>query len=719
LIRNDVEAEVYPDDDEGSNIDLREYVGLVLKNKWIVVAGLVAGIALGIFYGRSRPIVYTTSASMLISSEAPHVLGRDVDQAVEYGANRWSGDRATFYNSQLTIMRSQAVASFSVKEGKLDEVPEVAGTGTPAQRFRAAYAAVRSSMSVSIADQERTVWVTATHKNPVAAAAIANAVIKGYQAFNRDEYRAGNEEAIGWLSKELDNVEVELAAADKAIDDFKRNNDLLSFSIEDRRSLLGQSIAHYSEQASEARTSRIGLEVQHNKIDEANKQAITDSSIFELAGSATGRLLREQYLAATIDLQSLSANLGPLHPTRLEQTERVEKLKVALAGEAKVVKTTALDRYKNALALEGRMNGEVQRLKQQAFDLGPKEIEYGVLLRQRDEALNRAAHLRERYNENNMAGRLQSTNVRPLDSAYIPGQSSAKKWSYYVGASAMLGLMMSIGLILLVHQLDSRIHRVGQIEELGGSSFLGALPIIKNADNREPNMMSRFQEAIRIVRTNLSFLAPDVDQRVIMVTSPQPQDGKSTTAYWMAVSMSQMGKRVLLVDADMRSPSLHNIIGIQRDEGLSELIVGEIKLADALRDTDFKNVKMIPAGRPIRDPAESIASKRFAGLLDSFRDEFDIIIVDTPPVLPVADASLMCRVVDVALVIGRCGSTEKNALGMALSQIRRAKPKSLGVIANAAGVRAERYYYKGYDGYAYGETPDLAYDASVGDVAES
>ena len=218
---------------------------------------------------------------------------------------------------------------------------------------------------------------------------------------------------------------------------------------------------------------------------------------------------------------------------------------------------------------------------------------------------------------------------------------------------------------------------------------------------------------------NINFLAPDVEQRVIMVTSPQPRDGKSTTAYWMAASLSQMGKRVLLIDADMRSPSLHGIVGIQRDEGLSDLIVGDVTLDQALRSTDFRNVSLIPAGRPIRDPAESLASKRFASLLATFRDSYDIVVIDTPPVLPVADATLMCRLVDVALVIGRCGNTEKSALAMALSQLRRAKPRSLGVIANAAGVRAERYYYKGYDGYAYGEVPDFALDDVAGEASKS
>lgn len=715
MIRNEVPEE----DDEFASIDLREYLALVLKHKWIVVAGIMAGIVLGVFYGRSRPVFYNASASVLINAEAPRVLGRNVDTAVEYGANRWSADRATFYNSQLTIMRSQAVASLSVKEAKLDEVPEVAGTGTPAQRHRTAFSALRSSIRVSQGDQERTVWVKATHKDPVAAAAIANAVVSGYQAFNRELYKDGNEDATEWLAQELDNVEAELAAADKKIGAFKQQNDLLSFSLEDRRSLLGSRLAHYSEQASRAKTSRIVLELAHNKIVEARKVSITDSSIFELAASSTGRLLREKYVAATIDLGSLSASLGPRHPTRLEQMERVAKLKSSLTDEAGVVEATARNKYKQAQALEGRMNAEVQSLKQQAFDLGPQEIAHGALLRQRQEAADRATHLRERYNQNNMAGRRQTTNVRPLDSAFAPGRAAPTKWTFYVGSSAMLGLMMSIGLIILIHQLDSRVHRVSQIEELGGPSFLGALPVIADPTGAKPSSMSRFQEAIRIVRTNLGFLSPDVDQRTIMVTSPQPQDGKSTTAYWMAVSLSQMGKKVLLIDADMRSPSLHNIVGIQRNDGLSDLIVGDVTAEQAVRETEFRNVHLMPAGRPIRDPAESLASKRFGNILNSFRDEYDIIVIDTPPVLPVADASVMCRLVDVALMIGRCGSTEKRALAVALAQLQRAKPHSLGVIANAAGAGADRYYYKGYEGYGYGEAPELGLDAAPGGASHS
>ncbi len=707
------------DEDDVPSIDIREYLGLILKYKWIVVLGVAAGITAGLFYGRSLPVYYNASASVLLSVEAPRILGRDIDKAVDYGANNWSPDRATFYNSQLTIMRSEAVASLSVTEGNLTEIPEVAGVGAPSQRYRRALWAVRSSVSISLEDFERTVWVTATHKDPVAAAAIANAVVSGYQAFNRDRYRAGNKDATDWLAKELDTVEKELEAADKKIAAFKKQNDLLSFSVEHRRSLLGSQLSHYSDEASAAKTKRIELELAHKKIVEASKGPITESSVFDLAESETGRLLRATYVAATIDLESLSSSLGPRHPTRLEQMERVRKLESSLEDEARVITATAKDKYKKALALEGRLNAEVSGLKQVAFSYGPQEIAHGALLRERHEAAERATHLRERYNQNNMAGRLQATNVRPLDSAYAPAYSGAKPWRRYMGGGAMFGLFLSIGLILLIHQLDSRIHRVGQIEEMGGTGFLGSLPVIADAASAKGNAMSSFQEAIRIVRTNLHFLSPDVDQRTIMVTSPQPKDGKSTTAYWMAVSLSQMGKKVLLIDADMRNPSLHNILGIQRTGGLSDLIVGDVTAEEAVRATDFNNVHLIPAGHPIRDPAESLASKRFSTLLETFKEEYDMIIIDTPPVLPVADATLMCRNVDVALMIGRCGSTEKRALTQALAQLRRANPKALGVIANAAGLRGDRYYYKGYEGFSYGEAPELGLESGAGELSSS
>lgn len=707
------------DDEDIPSIDFREYLGQILKYKWIVVLGVAAGIAAGVFYGRSQPVYYHASASVLLSAEAPRILGRDVDKAVEYGTNNWSADRSTFYNSELSIMRSEAVATLSVSEANLADIPEVAGDGTPDQRQRAALAAVQSSTVISLADLERTVWVTSTHRNPLAAAAIANAVVSGYQAFNRDRYRDGNKDATDWLAKELDTVEAELASADAKISAFKKDNDLLSFSMEDRRSLLGGQLSHYAEQASMAKTSRIGLELTHDKIVEAGQVPITESSIFELADSPTGRLLREKYVAATIDLESLSASLGPLHPTRLEQMERVGKLESSLEDEARVITATAREEYKKALALEGRLNAEVAALKQQAFGYGPQEIAHGALLRQRQEAAERAAHLRERYNQNNMAGRLHATNVKPLDSAYAPAYSGAKPWRNYVGGGGFLGLLLSVGLILLMYQLDSRLHRVGQVEDIAGACFLGSLPVLAEAGPGKTSAMSSFQEAIRIVRTNLHFLSPDVTQRTIMVTSPQPKDGKSTTAYWMAVSLAQMGKKVLLIDADMRNPSLHTILGIKRTDGLSDLIVGDITSEQAVRSTDFKNVHMIPAGQPIRDPAESLASKRFSSLLATFRDEYDIVIIDTPPVLPVADATLLCPKVDVALMIGRCGNTEKRALTHALAQLRRAKPKTLGVIANGAGMRGDRYYYKGYEGFSYGEALEPGLQSGASEASSS
>ncbi len=701
------------DEEEGTGSqDLLRYVFVVLHRWWLVVLFMGAGTAAALYHQSKKPQVYVASASVLVRVEAPKVLGQKADEAaVAFGDNQWSADRATFYNSQLSIMRSEAVAELSVRQGKLADMPAIAGVGTEAQRFATAVRSVQSSISVTLAEQERTVWVNAMHSDPAAAAAIANAVIAGYEAFNLDSYRSGNAHATEWLAKELDDVETELNRTNTEIMDFKKDNGLLAFSLEDRRSLLANDIAHYSEAATAAKTQRLVLEAENKKISEAAEQGdIAQSPIFDVASSVTGRLLREQLLAATIELDSLSVTLGPQHPTRLAQLERVQKSKQALADEAKLVLAVSTSGLKKALAVEGRLESELESLKAQAFELGPKEIFYSGLLRKRDEAETRAKHLRERFNETDMAGRLQASNLRPLDPA-VAVPAANKSLRYAAAGGALLGMLLSIGLILGAYQLDSSIKTVAEVEALGAEEFLGALP----AMGKDGSEVGRFQEAARIVRTNMSFLSPDSDYRTIMVTSPQPRDGKSTTAYWMAASLAQTGKRVLLIDCDMRNPSLHKRIDAPRTEGLSELIVGSISVEKAIRHTEEKGVYLLPAGCPIRNPSESLASKRFANLLETLRGQYDILILDTPPILPVTDASIVCGLADLVLMIARCGNTERTALHVALTQIRRASPKVLGMIANYAGGGTSGYYYKGYSAkYSYGEDFDADAEPAIG-----
>lgn len=685
-------------DADDAEIDLKRYLLLVLKYKWLLIACVAVAVTGAVLYGQSRPILYQASASILIESQAPQVLGRQVEEAVDQGVNGWNGDRKAYYSSQLSIMGSHAVMQLAADKSGLIDNPAVAGTGSAAERQQNVVRAL-SAVKLHRAEDEEIVWITATHRDPDAAAATANALVVGYEHFAMNSYQAGNSAASEWLARELDRVEKDLEQRESEIFQFKKEHDLLSLSLEDRRNLLANQIEHYSQQASQAKTERIALEAELERIKKAAAQDISTSPIFEITGSRNGLTIRESFIAAVVEEQSLAANLGPQHPVLIKQKEMVAQLRSSLQTEAQLIAQAVEEKHQRALRFEQRLDAEVEELKTQAFALGPTEVAHNALVRKHQDAQERSQILRERFRSNELAARLQATNIQPLDAAVAPALPLPRRWGFYVTAAVAIGLLLGIGLIGLFTVLDSRVRTIREVEELCPKEFVGALPFCKTSANDPVASDPRFEEAMRIIRTNLGFLKPDLEARRILITSAQPRDGKSTTAYRLAQSFAQAGKKVVLVDADLRNSSVHDMLGIPRKDGLSDVIVGDIAVTDALR-MDTPSLSILPAGRMNRYPAEALSSKRFQSILEELDSKFDVVIIDAPPILPVADATLLVSHADVTVVLARCGQTDKGAFGIALNQIRRARPECLAVVANSLDTRSERYIYAGY--YSYG-----------------
>lgn len=380
--------------------------------------------------------------------------------------------------------------------------------------------------------------------------------------------------------------------------------------------------------------------------------------------------------------------------------------RTALRREVESVLGAFRNEYQDIAATERNLQDLLDRTKLEAFELNKFERDYLELKRTHDNNQRLYELVLKRLKDTSITGMLQASNVRILDRARPSSVPSRPNPVRNVLWALLLGMIGSVGLAFLVESLDRTIMSQQQIEERLGLAFLGIVPRIetpKTGGSRDllvhEQPKSAAAECLRAVRTNLLFMSPEKPLKSILVTSSGPQEGKTTTATALAITMVANGNRVLLVDADMRRPRVHRVFGIEATGGLSSLILGDGTLEGSVKETDIPNLFMLPCGPIPPNPAELLHTAAFRRLINDMAACFDRVVIDSPPVGVVADAAVIGTCVDGVLVVLRAGRTDRDAAQQAVRQLRDVKAPLLGVVLNDLDLEEQRYGHYSYSYY--------------------
>jgi capsular exopolysaccharide synthesis family protein len=276
---------------------------------------------------------------------------------------------------------------------------------------------------------------------------------------------------------------------------------------------------------------------------------------------------------------------------------------------------------------------------------------------------------------------------------------------------AALGLLLGLLLAFGVEFLDRSVKSQEDVESVIGLPFLGMVPALEPGDvvpGKRPELYvsehpkSTIAECLRVVRTNILFCSPDKPLRTLVVTSSNPEEGKTMTSINLGIVMAQNGHRTLLVDTDMRRARLHKAMGIGNENGVSRVILGESEIEDAVKTTDVPNLWVLPCGPHPPNPAELLQTEKFEALVRRLGEKYDRVIFDSPPVLAVTDAVVLSRVVDGVVLVVRAGRTARDALMRTKRLQRAADPNIAGVVLNDVNLKSPHYYsYYNYYNYGY------------------
>jgi succinoglycan biosynthesis transport protein ExoP len=702
-------------DEELLSIDIGRYLTAVRKYKWVILAIVAVSITGAVFYTSRQTKIYQATASVQIEPRLPDVLGQGQD-IIALGAGNVSAT-LEYYKSQLEILGSRQLIEQTVQANDLHlrmlTAAEREGR-TVDQAHDLATLRLKEMVKVSYPVQNRVMYVAVKSRDPQLAADIANFHIATYERYAKGLLSTDTQRASKYLAAEFDNADKSLRAVEAELLKFQKENDIIAVSLADRQNQITANITSFSLKLNDVRARRLELAAKLDRMKKLSQVDVLESPVLSLSSSVSLDELKSQFYLERNKFIELDKEVGPKNAEWVKQKVKTDDLYGVLRNEAKIALGSVEEQHAMALATERALALEVDRYTKEAFDLAPKILEYSQLMRTKKGEEDKYNILVGRLSTSEMTSRIDTINVKPLDPAQVPTEPVSPDLRVNVVAAGMISLFVGIGLALLLAFLDRSVKSVEDAQTAAGSPVLGVIPMIAESDlPRDDDKArdlyvfqhptSRVAECCRSLRTNILFSGADRSLKTLVVSSPNPREGKTTTVIYLGTTMAQSGQRVLLVDTDMRRPRLHASTGVPRQKGLSNLIVGEDRYEDVIKQTEIPNLFVLPCGPLPPNPAELLMTKRFATVLKELAERFDRVILDSPPLGAVTDAVVLSKQADGVMLVVRSGKTLRDEVTRSVKSIRSVNGSIVGVILNEIALEDRRGYYSYY---GYGQEAD-------------
>ncbi len=693
--------------------------------KGVILLGIVVGLGLGGLYFTGAEPVYESEATMLMIEVRPAASG---------GAPSYTSTADT----HEAVIRSPMLVGRAVEEHGLGSLPSLRSRSNPA-------GTIIANLSVESTDNTRNnqhvVRVAYRGKDPDDCAKILEAVTDTYQRFLGDTYQYLAGEAFSLITEAKDVLHRQLMEKEAEYRAFRSDSPLLWRG--------GEGANLHEARMAQIEQARTALLVEDSQVKaridairKALEQGGSREALVLLIGhsdpEAQDRRFRttfEQQLFTTLlEEQMLLESYGPDHPQVQAQRKKMRLIRERITGMPEALEGAEepadfLAVYLESLRQEVKTNEERLEELNRLFEAERRAARSMVSFEIREDTFrSEIARMQQLFDL--VIRRLEEISLvkdyngveTTLLSTPSAGRQVAPQLLRILAAGGMLGLLAGLGLAYLVELADQRFRSPDDITQELRIPILAHVPALTAAAPSNGNGSSgldpilctyhhgkgREAEAYRAVRTSVYFGGEGDTLKVIQVTSPDPSDGKTTLAANLAVSVAQSGKRVLLVDADLRRPTLHKLFDLEGETGLSAVMAGRADVLEVIRETPVDNLWVVPSGRPPHNPADLLASRRFEEFLQVVREQYDVVIVDTPPLLAVTDPSAIAPRADGVILVARLTRHARAGLVRSAEMLASVGGHALGVVINGTdgnrrfGYRGYRYNGYRYSGYQYG-----------------
>ncbi|HXY15207.1 MAG TPA: polysaccharide biosynthesis tyrosine autokinase [Terriglobales bacterium] len=706
---------------------VREYMRILLKRKWLVVCSVLLVVAVvGISTLRSTPI-YDAAGSIAINKTEP----------VSLNLKEESGGGGDYYDptdldTEVRILKSDLLALQVIRQLGLDKLPSMGGKPVAdnalqlttdllqpdSPRTSALLAAFKGSLQVSLIPNTRIIEIHYRSPDRNLAARVVNALASTYVEQNFKTRFESTMQASEWLSKQLVDLQMKVETSQEKLVKYQKEHEILG--IDEKQNITTAKLDELNREFTEAQSLRMDKESIYRLVQGGDADSITAAAQVQNAakGSAASssllEKLREQEADLKIQMAVLNVQFGPAYPKLAQIRSQLQEVQAQMLIETKKITGRLRGDYQAALQRENMLRAALEQQKQEANKLNESAIEYSLL--KRDVDTNRTLYegLLEKLKQAGVTAGLRSNNFRIVDTARVPTAPSEPNLPRNLAFALALGLTTGVGLAFFLEGMDNTVRTPEQAQTISALPSLGMIPLGSRATTElasrrrlslavskeavelvtQSRPRSQMAEAYRSLRTSLLLTSVGAPPRVILVTSALPQEGKTTTSINLAIVLAQKGTRVLLIDADLRRPSIHKTLGMGPRSGLSNLLTGNIGAEQAIiRSAILPNLFLLPAGAQPPNPAELLASSDMKDVLTRLREEYDHIVIDTPPTLSVTDAVVISTAADRVVLVIRSGQTTKQALRRARDLLLQVNAKVCGVLMNAVDLNSPDYYY--------------------------
>jgi capsular exopolysaccharide synthesis family protein len=698
------------------------------RNRLLIAAIVAAAMLAGLGITMLMTPKYQATASIQIDQQSANVLGDNSQQAVQQ-SDAWQ-DADRFLQTQVDVLQSRALALMVAQDlnlGANDDFVRRMGA-KPADKPEGALSLadtkqgqilkiLSTKLKVDLPRNSRVVAISFTSPDPRLAARVANAFAADFMMFNMKRKFGASTYARNFLEGQLNDTRSKLEVSERALLDYARGANLLDVSggiasgtdstsgAATPRSLTTSNLVELNDAYAQAQALRVQAQQHWQQAQSASplqlQEVLTNPAVMQLS-----QLKAQAQAAYQQDLQRHK----PDYPQMQQAAAHIAELDRQISAMANSIRGSIKEQYLTAQKQEQALAGQVNGLKSSTQNEQSRSVEYNILKRTVD--TNRAMYdsLLQRYSEVSAQAGVAANNISQVDVADTPVKPVSPRPLVNLTLAGLLGLIVAAGFVLLRDKFDDSIRTPEDVPAKLGLTFLNSTPLLdENTTPQEAieDPRSALSEAYAALRVSIELGHKGGAPRTLSITSTRQSEGKSTTAYAIARNFARIGRRVVLIDGDLRKPSLHRLANAHNNKGFSNLLAGLDTIENTLQVSDIPNMSVIAAGPLPPNPAELLSGPKLAELVTELAKRFDIVVVDAPPVLGLADTILIGAATDATLFVIEANGSHH---GHAKAAVRRLLSSGVTMI----GALLSKYDARKI-GYGYGYGYNYAYSYSYGD----
>jgi succinoglycan biosynthesis transport protein ExoP len=721
---------------EQKEVNLRDYWKVIRKRRWTILTFfLIVVITTAVATFTMTPI-YRGTATLQINKENPQV----VDFKEIFPINTTDIE---YYVTQYKILESRTLARRVIQSLKLSEHPEfLPKPERPFQKWKSNMLASLSTfftfsskdpftssnkdpleseketlpinqflgkLKIEPIRNSRLVKIHFDSNYPELSARVPNALAMTYMQQNLEDRFVTTEQAKEWLTKQLEPLKANVERADENLQAFGSEHDIIS--LEEKENVTMQRLTGLNEALTKAESDRMAKEGLYKQTKGRHIDSV--SSILE---NKLIMDLKHTYIELAAQYTKLSENHLPEYPEMVRLKNQMEAIRKGLDDESNKIIAGIKNDYESSLRRESLLRGAFEQQKVNALKMKQRAIQYNILKREADTNKELYKGLLQRMKEAGVSAGITASNIKMVDPAELPIKPYKPNKRLNLLLAAVTGLFLGVGLAFFYEYLDNTVKTSEDVEQLRLPSF-GMVPEISHQRRRRlenatsypvelityGHPKSMLSEAYRNIRTSILLSISEKPPKRIAITSPNPAEGKTTTAINTGIALSQTGAQVLVIDADMRKPRIHQILNGANGMGLSNFLSGNATLESIVKESEVPNLYYIPCGPIPPNPSELLGSNLFKNMIESLGERFDHLVFDSPPVLGFTDSTILSTATDGIILVVLAGKTPKETLQRAKEALHQVNAKILGVVINRVDIHRSDYgYYSRYH-YYYGK----------------